>query len=387
MKKRNIYFDNAASTYVFDEVVDEINRINKNLYANASSLHKMGMEVNNIVKNSKEKLGKLLHTKPDTLVITSGGAESNNFALKASAFANLREGANIVITNHEHPTITNTALYLEKFGFDIRFTPLTKEGNLDLNKLAGLIDDKTVLVSTVHVSSETGALVPIKDISNLIKSINPKTVYHVDSVQALGKIYINLANLPNVDLMSFSSHKIHGPKGIGALYIKHRTKIDPFIIGSSLAGPRAGTLNTSGIYGFSLALDLLLKKRADNYTYIKSLKNYLLEKLEEDFSDEFINLSPQESIPHIISLSFRNINSEVLLNALSLKGVYISAGSACVGNHNKSSSVYIDRDLPDDYIGGAVRISFSEKNTKEEIDILIEHLKDIVPMLQLFVRR
>lgn len=385
LESKKIYFDNAASTYMYDEVIEYVNHINKNYYANTSSTHFAGFASHETVKTDNEKLCGILHIRPSTLVYTSGGAESNNFAIKGIAFANLSRPCNIVISAYEHPSVFNSAKYLEKFGFEIRVCPLNTDGTLDLNKLSDMVDDKTILVSTAHVCSEIGALSDIPKISSLIKTINPRCCYHVDAVQSFGKIKINLSEWSNVDMMSFSSHKIHGPKGIGALYIKHHLNIDPLISGSLNAGLRAGTINTSGVCGFSKAAEIICKDMAINYDRISSLKQYMIDSISSTGLETRLN-TPIQSSPYILNISFKNIKSEVLLNALSERGICVSSGSACASKA-KISYVLKTMNLPKEYNEGAIRFSFSDHNTTDEIDYLINNLKELIPALKAFVRR
>ncbi|MFA5340705.1 MAG: cysteine desulfurase family protein [Clostridia bacterium] len=385
MDDRIVYFDNAASTYMYDEVIEYVNHINRGFYANASSTHFSGMLSSDKVKKSKEIICDILHIKPSNLIFTSGGSESNNFALKGIAFANLSRNSNIVITAYEHPSIINTAKYLVKFGFEIRTCPLSADGSIDLDSLENLIDENTILVSTSHVCSETGALSDISKISSIVKSANGKCYYHVDAVQSYGKIKINLSSLNNVDMMSFSSHKIHGPKGVGALYVKQNTNIDPFISGSTNAGLRAGTANVSGICGFSMASDIIFNRMDIVNEKINHLKQLLIHELLLIDNEILIN-TPDYSSPYILNIAFRNIKSEVLLNALSNKGICVSSGSACTSK-NKTSHVLQAMNISKDYIEGAIRISFSDRNTIDEIKILTENLSEFIPKLKLFVRR
>ncbi len=385
LENRIIYFDNAAATYMYDEVIDYVNVINKDFYANASSTHFAGILSYEKVKNAKEILCDILHIKPSSLIFTSGGAESNNFALKGIAFANLSKNCNIVISAYEHPSVSNTAKYLEKFGFEIRMCPLKTDGSLDLDVLKDLIDEKTILVSTSHVCSETGALSDIAKISSIVKSVNSKCYYHVDAVQSFGKININLSALDSIDMMSFSSHKIHGPKGVGALYVKQNTNIDPFISGSANAGLRAGTVNISGICGFSLASVLITKNIDYMNNQLNGLKQSLIQNLISVDKEILIN-TPENSSPYILNIAFRNIKSEVLLNALSARGICVSSGSACTSK-NKTSLILKAMNLPKDYIEGAIRISFSDRNTIDDIKILVKSLEELIPALKLFVRR
>ncbi|HOD93670.1 MAG TPA: cysteine desulfurase family protein [Clostridia bacterium] len=380
-----IYFDNAASTYVYDEVIDYVNLINKDFYANSSSSHFLGISSYAKFKAHKETLCDILHIKPSSLIFTSGGAESNNFALKGIAFANYLKNSNIVISAYEHPTIRNTAKYLEKFGFEIRICPLKNDSNLDIDILKTMIDEKTILLSTAHVCSELGTLTDIQKISSLVKSINPRCYYHVDAVQSFGKFHINLSDLNNIDMMSFSSHKIHGPKGVGALYIKPKTNIDPFICGSVDAGLRAGTINLSGICGFTKASEIIYSNIEKKYEHTKKLNQYLIDNLTALDIELKIN-TPLESSPYIINIAFKDIKSEVLLNALSKRNICVSSGSACASK-SKVSETLKAMNLSKDYIEGAIRLSFSDKNTIKEIDIFIQNLKELIPKLKLFVRR
>ncbi len=386
MNDKIYYFDNAASTYMFDEVIEYINHINRNFYANASSTHFAGIASHDIVKTDKEALCDILHINPNTLVFTSGGTESNNLAIKGTAFVNFSRKGNIVITAYEHASVINSAKYLEKFGFEIRICPLKSDGTSDIDGLYRLIDDKTILVSTAHVSSELGTISDIEKISSIVKAVNPDCLYHVDAVQSFGKIRINLAKLNGVDMMSFSSHKIHGPKGVGALYVKNNVNIDPLLNGSVQSGLRAGTQNISGICGFSRAAGIIHNRIDNNHKHVSSLKRYFIENLALTGLETRIN-TPGCSSPYILNIAFKDIKSEVLLNALSERGICVSSGSACSSKSAKISEVLKAMSLPIDYIEGAIRLSFCEKNTKEDIDYLLKTLEELVPVLSKFIRK
>ncbi|MFA7673164.1 MAG: cysteine desulfurase family protein [Clostridia bacterium] len=381
----NIYLDNAASTFIYDEVTAYVNEINTNIYGNASSIHSEGVKAYEEIKKCKISFASLLHTKPANIVFTSGGAESNNFTVKSTLSANKGWGNNLVITGYEHATILNSAKHMEKSGFEVRYMPLNNDGTCDISSLASLVDNKTILVSTVYVNSEIGSVMDIKKVSDIVKNLNPRCYYHVDAVQALGKTDINLSHLSNVDMMSFSSHKIHGPKGAGALYIKPSVNIDPLIIGSDSAGLRAGTLNTSGICGFCRAYEIMYSKMHVNCTHVSEVNHYLRRRLADEFSDICI-LSPIDANPYILNTAFKGIRSEVLVNALSERGIYVSSQSAC-SSKAKVSHVLSNMHVAREYIEGPIRVSFSEINTKEEIDIFLQSVKELLPVLKSFTRR
>lgn len=379
-----IYFDNAATTRVFPEVVKVMQDAMESSYGNPSAKHMKGMEAENLVKKVQEVIAKTLKAKPKEILFTSGGTESNNTALIGTALANQRKGKHIITTKIEHASVYEPIAWLCEQGFEITYLDVTAEGIIDLEQLKNAIREDTILVSCMMVNNEIGAIEPIEEAGKIIKEKNPETIFHVDAIQAYGKMPIIPKNL-KIDLLSMSGHKIHGPKGIGFLYIKEGTKIQPIIFGGGQQkGMRSGTENVPGIVGLACACEKMIKNDYENAQRIREVKEYFQERIKEieDIKDN------SGQAPHIASISFKKIRSEVLLHALEDRGIYVSSGSACSSNKKQVVSGTLNAiALADEYKDGTLRFSFSIENTKEEVDETIEVLKELVPMLRKFVRR
>lgn len=379
-----IYFDNAATTRVFPEVVKVMQDAMESSYGNPSAKHMKGMEAENLVKKAQEVIAKTLKAKPKEILFTSGGTESNNTALIGTALANQRKGKHIITTKIEHASVYEPIAWLCEQGFEITYLDVTSEGIIDLEQLKNAIREDTILVSCMMINNEIGAIEPIEEAGKIIKEKNPETIFHVDAIQAYGKMPIIPKNL-KIDLLSMSGHKIHGPKGIGFLYIKEGTKIQPIIFGGGQQkGMRSGTENVPGIVGLACACEKMIKNDYENAQRIREVKEYFQERIKEieDIKDN------SGQAPHIASISFKKIRSEVLLHALEDRGIYVSSGSACSSNKKQVVSGTLNAiALADEYKDGTLRFSFSIENTKEEVDETIEVLKELVPMLRKFVRR
>ncbi|WP_443770330.1 cysteine desulfurase family protein [Anaerostipes sp.] len=379
-----IYFDNAATTRVFPEVVKVMQDAMESSYGNPSAKHMKGMEAENLVKKAQEVIAKTLKAKPKEILFTSGGTESNNTALIGTALANQRKGKHIITTKIEHASVYEPIAWLCEQGFEITYLDVTAEGIIDLEQLKNAIREDTILVSCMMVNNEIGAIEPIEEAGKIIKEKNPEAIFHVDAIQAYGKMPIIPKNL-KIDLLSMSGHKIHGPKGIGFLYIKEGTKIQPIIFGGGQQkGMRSGTENVPGIVGLACACEKMIKNDYENAQRIREVKEYFQERIKEieDIKDN------SGQAPHIASISFKKIRSEVLLHALEDRGIYVSSGSACSSNKKQVVSGTLNAiALADEYKDGTLRFSFSIENTKEEVDETIEVLKELVPMLRKFVRR
>lgn len=379
-----IYFDNAATTKVFPEVMSVMEDAMNVSYGNPSAKHRKGMEAENLIKEAQETIAKSLKAKPKEIFFTSGGTESNNTAIIGTALANKRKGKHIITSKIEHASVYEPMAFLEDLGFEITYLNVDSKGRILLDELETAIRPDTTLVSLMFVNNEIGAVQPIKEAGEIIKKKNKETVFHVDAIQAYGKLQIVPKNL-KIDLLSMSGHKIHGPKGIGFLYVREGTRIQPLIYGGGQQkGMRSGTENVPGIAGLGCACSQMIGDHFENAEKIRIVKEYFQERIKEieDIRDN------SGEAPHIASISFRGIRSEVLLHALEDKGIYVSSGSACSSNKKQAVSGTLNAiGLPDDYKDGTLRFSFSVENTKEEVDETIEALKELVPMLRRFVRR
>lgn len=377
------YFDNAATTAVFPEVRELVLKLMEADYGNPSSLHMKGVDAGAYIKTAKEIIAKELKAEPKEIIFTSGGTESNNMALIGAAMANRRAGNKIITTSVEHASVSSCMKFLSESGYEVVSVGTDKSGIVDVEALLNEVDDNTIIVSVMYVNNEIGSIMPIEEIARLIKEKNPKVLFHVDAIQAFGKLRIYPKRL-GIDLMSISGHKLHGPKGVGVLYIKNGTKIKPIIYGGGQQnGMRSGTENVPGIAGLGLAVRLIYDTLDDRMAHIRSLKERLVNGLA-DIENVFYHAG---DAPHIASFSFVGVRSEVMLHALEEKNIYVSSGSACSSNKNSVSSVLTAIKLPKEQLESTLRFSFSEDNTEEQVDYAIGVIKELLPVLRRYVRK
>lgn len=381
------YFDNSATTVVTESVKDIVVKAMTEDYGNPSSMHMIGVNAEKYVKTAKENIAKILKVDVGEIYFTSGGTEGNNMAIIGSANANKRAGNRVITTKIEHSSVANPMKYLEKQGFDVVYLPVDNNGIVDMEVLKKEMTKDTILVSIMNVNNEVGAIEPVSEIGKYIKSVNPSVVYHVDAIQAFGKMEIR-PRKENIDILTVSGHKIHAPKGSGFMYIKKNTKVNPIILGGGQQeGMRSGTENVPGIAGIGQAAKDCYDNLEKNVAHMTELKDYLIDELSK-FDGVTINSQKGDvGAPHIVSASFENVRSEVLLHALEDKGIYISAGSACSSNRPAVSETLKAMGIDSKLLGSTVRFSFCELNKKEEIDYCIEQLKVMLPVLKKYVRR
>jgi cysteine desulfurase len=381
------YLDNSATTRCFDEAIAAVNEEMKNTYGNPSSLHMQGVRAEKLIKETLSIIASTLKCDEKEIVFTSGGTESDNMALIGVARAYKRSGKHIITSGIEHEAILETCAFLEEEGYEITYLPTDNTGVVDLKVLEESIREDTILVSIMGVNNEIGVIEPIEAISKIIKAKNPSTLFHVDAVQAYGKIKLIPKNM-GIDLMSVSSHKIHGPKGTGFLYVNKKVKIKPIIFGGGQQrGLRSGTENVCGITGMGAAIKKVFASFDEDTKRMYELREYLINRLLEN-EDVFINgAAPQGSAPHIVSASVKNVRAEVLLHALEDKGVYVSSGSACASNRPSVSKTLKSIGVENEYLDSTIRFSMSVMTTKEEIDYAADCFSDIVSNLRKYVRR
>lgn len=380
------YFDNSATTRVHPEVVECMTKIMLEDYGNPSSMHIMGVNSEKYVRQARQIIAKTLKVDDRTILFTSGGTESDNLALIGVADANKRAGKHIITTKVEHPAILETCKYLESQGYEITYLPVDDNGVIDLDVLRDSIREDTIIVSIMHTNNEIGSVMPIEEAGKIIKEKNPNTLFHVDAVQGYGKANIYPKKM-NIDLLSVSGHKIHGPKGIGFLYIGEKIKIHPIIFGGGQQkGLRSGTENVPAIAGLAKACELIYRDFDKDIDYLYSLKQRLAQGLLELDDVKINGLTGRESAPHIVSLSVGGIRSEVLLHALEDKGIYISAGSACASNKPSISETLKAIGVEQRFLDATVRFSLCNNNTEEEVDYCLAAIKQIVPQLRRFTR-
>ena len=382
-----IYFDNAATTKIIPEVREIMLETMDEEYGNPSSMHLKGVGAEKYIRYAKNAISKQLKCDSKELTFTSGGTEANNLALIGIAQANRRAGNHIITTSIEHPSVYNPVLYLEEQGFRVTFLRVDKCGKVDLEHLREELCDETILVSTMAINNEIGAIEPIEEIATIIQAYNQEhnkeIIYHVDAIQAFGKQVIYPKRI-GVNAMSISGHKIHGPKGSGVLFVDSKVKIKPILFGGGQEkGLRSGTENTAAIAGIGKAAELMYDRLEKNCEQMQKVKQTLIQGATS--IDGVTNNSGEA--PHIASLSFKGVRSEVLLHALEDKGIYVSAGSACASNHPAISGVLKAINLEKDLLESTLRFSFCEYNTVEEAEYTVQVLKELLPMLRRFTRK
>ena len=380
------YFDNSATTRVLDSVKDIVVKTMTEDYGNPASKHRKGMEAEQYIREARKIIADSMKVQEKEILFTSGGSESNNMALIGTAWANQRAGKHIISTAIEHPSVYNPLGVLEELGFEVTILPVDHDGHISLKELEEAIRPDTILVSTMYVNNEVGAVEPVEEISRVIKAKNPSALYHVDAIQAYGK-YVIRPQKQGIDLLSVSSHKIHGPKGVGFLYIRSGVKIKPLIYGGGQqAGMRSGTENVPGVAGFGVAVKEMYTDHAEKIQKLIGLKDYMTDRLGEIEGTVINSKKGEASAPQIVSVSFEGVRSEVLLHALEDKGIYVSSGSACSSNHPGISGTLKGIGVAQKLLDSTIRISFGIFNTKEEVDYTIDVLKELVPVLRRYQR-
>lgn len=380
------YLDNSATTKCSETVKDLMTEVLISDYGNASSMHMKGVEAEKYIKTAAAQIAKTLRCSEKEIIFTSGGTESNNLALIGAAMANRRAGMHLITTSVEHPSVRNTMLFLEEQGFRISYLKVDQDGILNLQQLKEAVCEDTILVSLMMVNNEMGAVEPIEEAAEIIHKKNPKTLVHVDAIQAYGKYKIVPKRL-GIDLLSVSGHKIHGPKGIGFLYVKEKTKIKPISFGGGQQHDmRPGTLNTPGIAGLGLAAQEAYESFDEKIDHLYEVKQMFLQGVQAVEGAVVNGKTGRDSAPQIVSVSFEGIRSEVLLHALEERQIYVSAGSACASNHPSVSSTLQSIGLPKELQESTIRFSFSIHTQPEEITYTLKVLSELVPMLRKYRR-
>lgn len=383
-----VYLDNSATTRAYPEVGELVYKVMCRDYGNPSSMHRKGVEAEHYVKDAKETIAKSLKVNAKEIFFTSGGTESDNLALIGVARANKRRGNHLITSSIEHPAILNTMRHLEEEeGFRVTYLPVDAVGRIRLDALKEALCEDTILVSVMYVNNEVGTVQPIEEAVQMVKAYDPQIIFHSDAVQGYGKYRIYPKHM-GIDLLSTSGHKIHGPKGIGFLYIGEKVKITPIVYGGEQQkNIRSGTENVPGIAGLGLASEMIYKDLDMKVALMRELKAYFIEGLKKIDRTVIHGLTDEGSAPHIISAGIAGIRSEVLLHTLEEKGIYVSSGSACASNHPAISGVLKGIGAAQEYLDATLRFSMSEFTTKEEIDYTLETLYNCVPMLRKYTRR
>ncbi len=393
----SIYLDNSATTRPYDEVTEYMAKVMRDVYGNPSSMHMAGVEAENELRKAQDIIASILKVDSKEIFFTSGGTESDNLAIIGCARANRRSGTHLITTKTEHPAVAETMKHLEEEGFKVTYLDVMPDGRVNPDELKDALTDETILVSIMHVNNEIGALNNIEELAAIVKSYDPAILFHTDAVQSFGKIRIYPRRM-KIDLLSVSGHKIHGPKGVGILYIRDKVKILPVMFGGGQQkGMRSGTQNVPGTAGIGLAAKLVYEDLENKTDRLYDLKEYFVGKLSE-LGDVSINGIPREdakdikeavrlTAPHIVSASFAGVRAEVLLHALEEKEIYVSSGSACASNKPATSATLLAVGLDKSLLDSTLRFSFSFDTTREELDRTIDVLAEELPKLRRFRRR
>lgn len=378
-----IYLDNSATTMVRPEVAKLMYEIMTKDYGNPSSMHIKGVQAERYLREAKEIFAGILKVSEKEIFFTSGGTEGDNMAIIGAALAGRRRGKHIITTVIEHPAVLESCAFLEKNGFEVTYLPVNAAGQVEPDTLKAALRDDTVLVSVMYVNNEIGAIEPVSELGRIIKEYNKDILFHVDAVQAFGKFRIHPYK-ENIDMLTMSSHKIHGPKGVGAIFIKDKTKIQPIALGGGQQkGMRSGTENVPGIAGMAMAAKELYDKFDEDVNRLYELKEYFVSEITGIEGATVNGLTGRDSAPHVVSVSFDGITkSEVLLHALEDKGIYISSGSACSSNKPSLSSTLKAIGVKNDLLYATLRFSFSVFTTKEELEYTINAVKELLPVLR-----
>ena len=377
---KTIYLDNAATTKISPDVLESMIPYLKDLYGNASSIYSLGRESRKALDIARDKVAKALGADSKEIYFTSGGSESDNWAIKGVAYANQTKGKHIVTTNIEHHAVLNTCKYLEKMGFEVTYVPVRENGIVDVNDIRNAIRDDTILVSVMFANNEIGTVQPIKEIGSITKERG--IYFHTDAVQAIGNIPIDVNDL-NIDLLSLSAHKFNGPKGVGAMYIRKGTNISPLIHGGTQEKmKRAGTENVASIVGLGTAIELATKDIESKSKKLIELRNMTIKKLVETIPDTLVNGDMDKRLPGNVNVCFKYIEGESILLMLDMKGICASSGSACTSGSLEPSHVLLAIGRPHEIAHGSLRLTFSTENIPEDVDYLLEVLPPIVERLR-----
>ncbi len=397
-----IYMDNAATTRVYDGVIDTVTTAMRCDYGNPSSLHVKGMEAEHYIRHARQIFAGLLKVDEKELIFTSGGTESNNMAIIGTAMAYQRCGKHAITTRIELAAAYEPMMYLERQGFEVTWLPVDEKGRVSLEALRDAVRSDTILVSIMCVNNEIGSIEPLKAVTDIVKSMNPHTLIHVDAIQGFGKMVLHPKKL-GIDMLSISGHKFHGPKGTGLLWVRDKVKMQPMILGGGQQkAMRSGTENVPGIAGMARAAELEYQGFEEKLDSLYGLRAYFIEEVSkidgtkvnggrergsvwtqtDGACDRVLAEKEACAAPHIVSVSFDDVRAEVLLHALAQKGIYVSSGSACSSNHPAISGTLKAIGVEKRYLDATLRFSFSFDTTREEIDTCMTALKEILPLLR-----
>lgn len=380
--KAEIYFDNASTTKMSAEVLQAMMPVMTECYGNSNSVHGVGRDANKYIDEARDTIAKTLNVSPNEIYFTSGGTESNNWAIIGIAMANKNKGNHIITSKFEHHSVLDACEFLEKNGFTVTYLDVDKNGFVNFAELIGAITPQTILISIMSANNEVGTIQNIKAIAQLAKEKG--VIFHTDAVQLYGSMEFDCPDM-GIDALSISSHKIYGPKGVGALYVSNKINIDNLHFGGNQErGKRGGTLNVAGITGFAKAAEIAYRDLKQNQYKIKTLSEYFVAQLTKEVPDVIINGYPKQKLAKIVSATFVGVDGSALLMMLDLKGVYVSTGSACMSNSTEVSHVLKAMGMTDDLAKSTIRFSFSKNNEYEEVDKAVAIIKESVEKLRSF---
>lgn len=379
------YFDYAATTPPYPEVIQSMAEIMQKHFGNPSSLHQYGEEADRLVRHAKEVTAQILGVKPSEIIWTSGATESNNFALKGAAMRGGRTQGHIITTRIEHPSVYECCRQLEQIGFDVSYIDPASDGIVRVEDIQNALRPDTIIVSIMHVNNETGAVQPIQQLADWLKKVQPRTLIHVDGVQGFGKLPVNIAQW-NIDLYSLSAHKLRGPKGTGLLYVKQGTELFPLLAGGGQEnGYRSGTENVAGIVGMTKALRLASTEQSALSERLLVWSEQL--KIAIQSIEGLVLTNPSVSAPHIVHFSYPGMKSEVILHSLEQQGCIVSTQSACSSRKAEPSRVLLAMGIEREHAASGIRISLGDQHTKQDIEHLITALHQTVTQLRPLERR
>lgn len=381
------YLDNSATTRCSKAAADMVYKLLTEDYGNPSSLHMKGVEAENYINDAKKKIAKTLRVQDKEILFTSGGTESNNTAIIGAAMANKRAGRHIITSSVEHASVLSVMQFLEEQGFEITYLPVNHDGVISVEEMKNAVREDTILVSLMHVNNEIGAVMPIEEAGAAIKEKNPATLFHVDAIQSYGKLEIRPKRM-NIDMLSVSGHKIHGPKGSGFLYIKDKTKIKPIIYGGGQQkGMRSGTENVPAYAGLGVAAEEIYTDFDKKIAHMYELRDHFIESVQRIDGVSVNGRIDHTNAPHVVSVSVDGVRAEVMLHTLEDRRIYVSAGSACSSNKPAISSTLKNIGLKQSLLDSTIRFSFCVNTTQEEIDYAVSVMAEVIPMLRRYTRR
>lgn len=371
-----IYLDNSATTPIKSEVLQEMMPYLTTEYGNASSLYSVGRSAKRAIEKARNRVAELLNCNHNEIYFTGGGSESDNIALKGFAYANKEKGNHIITSKIEHPAILETCKTLERQGFEVSYINVNENGIIDVEELRKSIKTNTILISVMTANNEVGTVQPIEEIAKIAHDNN--IIFHTDAVQAIGNVQIDVEKM-RIDMLSLSSHKINGPKGVGALYIKNGIEVEKFINGGHQEKDRrAGTENVAGIVGIGKAAEIARKNMETHIRNLSKIRDYYIKKVQKEIPNIRINGSMENRLPGNANISFKGINASELIFKLDERGICVSSGSACSSENTNPSHVLTAMNVPEVYLNSAIRTTFGDNNTFEQVDYVVKILKQII---------